>query len=238
MKKIIIFTIISIVTIFQSLDTHAIDYQMPISIFTNSILWMPFSQATGFYGSAKTPDFSSEHNDGDVIGATFDNGSYSFDGNDFITGSVNVTLPYSFSCWVKLDDLDYRCSLSMSTGNNAYYTSINYYGGNRFIARSYSSTGIKDATFTFGNIDEWVHIVGVFTSLSHRQIYVNGEAGTVNTSVIGTPGTGRYTIGVTADSTPVNYFDGNIDDPRIFDRALTSSEITYLYNSTTNQHGN
>ena len=76
----------------------------------------------------------------------------------------------------------------------------------------------------------WTHIVGVYSiSDGVLRIYVNGVAagttaggGTINSS------SQRTFIG--ADAWSGNYFNGTIDDVRIYNRALSASEVGRLYN--------
>lgn len=81
----------------------------------------------------------------------------------------------------------------------------------------------------------WYHVVGVYNSANSTvKIYINGsEAASTTTgtipSSIGDDG-GRIHIGA-EDSTGgvTGYYDGIIDEARIYNRILTSSEITQLY---------
>ncbi|MBP7050026.1 MAG: hypothetical protein KBE65_03335 [Phycisphaerae bacterium] len=78
-------------------------------------------------------------------------------------------------------------------------------------------------------LNEWVHVVAVVNN-SH-QYYINGApAGTfANGATVPTGGTAVLTIGQTGES---NYFLGKIDEPRIYDVALTADEVTALFQGT------
>lgn len=81
----------------------------------------------------------------------------------------------------------------------------------------------------------WYHIVGVYDSTNaSAKIYVNGlEAATTTTGTIPSSigdDTGRFHIGAEDSTTsPVNFYDGIIDEVRVYNRALSSSEVHKLY---------
>ena len=82
----------------------------------------------------------------------------------------------------------------------------------------------------------WYYVVGVYDSSSATvKIYINGlEASSTTTgtipSSIGDDG-GRFQIGAEdSTTTAANFYDGIIDEARIYNRALSSSEISQLYN--------
>jgi hypothetical protein len=84
-------------------------------------------------------------------------------------------------------------------------------------------------------LNEWSHIVVVYdknSAANNPQMYVNGVSTTVNEAqdpVGGTAGTdtGDLHIGNTFGATRT--YDGAIDDVRIYNRALSASEVMQLY---------
>lgn len=94
---------------------------------------------------------------------------------------------------------------------------------------SYNTAGTRytnDVTGIFTSADTWVHIVWVKNG-SEYDIYkdgvlvVDGDSAPANLYIGGTD----YNIGRVD-----NYIDGKLDDVRIYDRALTQSEVTNLAN--------
>ncbi len=75
-------------------------------------------------------------------------------------------------------------------------------------------------------LNEWVHVVAVVDGA--HVYYINGEpAGTVaNGATVPTGGTAVLTIGQTGES---NFFLGKIDEPRVYDVALTAGEVKALF---------
>ncbi|MFW5704347.1 MAG: LamG domain-containing protein, partial [Nanoarchaeota archaeon] len=77
----------------------------------------------------------------------------------------------------------------------------------------------------------WAHVVGVANG-TNLNVYVNGVESFKSTpayNTISDVGTDILTIGEEGDS-PNNYFEGSIDDVRVYDRALSLEQIKALYN--------
>ena len=75
---------------------------------------------------------------------------------------------------------------------------------------------------------EWFHFCGVWSQSSRQELYINGSqvaTVTANTSVIGS-GSHNVIIGGTTDGPRT--FHGGIQNVRIWDRALSSSEVALL----------
>lgn len=78
-------------------------------------------------------------------------------------------------------------------------------------------------------LNTWSHVVATFDG-SNMEIYINGAQDTATgTGGVPTPTTTPFYIG--AGPSAVNPFSGNIDDVRIYNRALSASEISLLYNN-------
>lgn len=82
----------------------------------------------------------------------------------------------------------------------------------------------------------WYHVAGVYNNLTQTaKIYVNGiEQSTTATGTIPSSigdDTSPFQIGAEdRNNTPKNFYDGIIDEARIYNRALFSSEVQQLYN--------
>jgi len=76
--------------------------------------------------------------------------------------------------------------------------------------------------------NQWYHLVGIYDG-AYVRIYVNGV---LETSVAYSEGIRISTIPIQIgkDQTSTDYFDGNIDDVRIYNRALSAAEVKYHYN--------
>jgi FlaG/FlaF family flagellin (archaellin) len=79
------------------------------------------------------------------------------------------------------------------------------------------------------NDGQWHHVVAVYSQSNSRTLYVDGmnresdNSGTQFNSAID-----RWTFGRWGDSTPSNYFNGSIDEVRIWNRTLNSTEVQQL----------
>jgi hypothetical protein len=119
-----------------------------------------------------------------------------------------------------------------TTGNRGYRMAIG--GGTLSVAISNDGTNQvqNNAGSIFTNI--WQQVAAVYTaSAGTVTFYVNGSlAGNVGgfpTSIFNN--SQHFQIGTNDDSTGANSFSGSIDDVRIYNRALSASEVQALYNA-------
>jgi hypothetical protein len=79
----------------------------------------------------------------------------------------------------------------------------------------------------------WTHLVGVYDAAAGRiKLYVNGVLNSDVACSCAWQATGPFTIGRAKwDGNPTDWWQGGIDDVRIFRGVLTQAQITYLYNN-------
>ncbi|TSC93171.1 MAG: LamG domain protein jellyroll fold domain protein [Candidatus Berkelbacteria bacterium Licking1014_7] len=104
--------------------------------------------------------------------------------------------------------------------------------------KQYFEVSINDENHAIGattlSTGTWYHLVGTWTSGDNVRVYLNGTldgtSATVKTGTI-TPNK-NFGIGFLqwSGANPANYHNGSINDVRIYNRALTQTEITQLYN--------
>jgi hypothetical protein len=200
--------------------------------------------------NANANDESGNGNNGTVSGATLTtgrkgdaNGAYSFDGsNDFISVADDPTLDLSsalsISVWIYpeggLVDGDSIVEKRETDGWGRYavWTRVTVapgvqFGGNDGIGPQTDPRVISSATI---GLDDWYHIVGTFDG-SKLRIYVDGvPAGEADQTESFTQSDQPLYIG--ADPLPPDnkFFQGRIDDLRLYNRALDQSEIDLLFN--------
>ena len=78
------------------------------------------------------------------------------------------------------------------------------------------------------SINTWYHLAGVFDDTNNTyKVYINGAEVLSDTGFTWTPqaGTGTLHLGSTGSS---QYFDGQLDDVRLYNRALSAAEIQAL----------
>ena len=190
-------------------------------------------------GSGSTAyDSSSYGNDGIINGdpvysTDSRNGDYSisFDGvNDYISiGNPLITSSsnnYSVSVWFKVG--------SQSTGNKELLAQWYGSSGNDFYigTRDYDNIRFSDywSSIDVGTwtTNEWHHIVGV-SSDAGAYLYFDGEL-KASRSVLSLIPSGNMYIG-RQGTCGCEYWDGLIDSPMVFDKALTIEEIQEIYNA-------
>lgn len=90
--------------------------------------------------------------------------------------------------------------------------------------------GEKSTTLSLGNqINRWTHVVIVQTEGGVVEFYINGTLETTSSSGSSVPANRGITIGSTY--TGVATFRGKIDEFGVWNRTLTSTEVTQLYNN-------
>ena len=141
--------------------------------------------------------------------------------------SLNAVTNMSVSLWIYLTETPTN-NIVYEFNNGYGLWFINNYGNQGKIgvqyANSNSSHKLSNSTIP---LNQWVHIVGIHGS-GTASLYVN------NVSQNG----GNMTDYLTCDQTTIGsrrtgeFFKGQIDQVRIFNKALSAGEVTTLYNET------
>lgn len=146
----------------------------------------------------------------------------------------------SLVVWFKLNTLTDRNIIfsGQSTTDNYIYTAlmVNYEGRPQFLFRTTTDGADKKAQGgKILNRNEWYQLVFTADTVGYH-MFINGEEVVMTGDNVGrwfsdlTTRTLKYRIGA-LDSVPLTgVFDGYLDDLRIYDRALTLSDVTELYN--------
>lgn len=175
-----------------------------------------------------------------------------FDGtNDYINLPNSSTLKSAdgtFAAWVKTstdNDID-LLGVSNSGGTTVFSIEL---GTNASAACTNEIISVMTGTNAGTNLcytsatrtelfdGNWHHIVVTVDSSTH--IYLDGVSKTVTTGVGADSGTftetstfNLFRIGnLNYNSSDVNHFNGNIDDARIYNRALSADEVSQLYSN-------
>ncbi|MDP3996220.1 MAG: LamG-like jellyroll fold domain-containing protein [bacterium] len=169
-------------------------------------------------------------------------GAVSFDGiNDYvkIVTAPTIAAPYSMSFWFYPTRLGSPNQGLLLYGPNVA-KAITYTSNNLIEIASYSTGTFRtfcNKTFTSADLNKWHHltiIINSTTDASQWKCYLNnsdiGVTNSNSTGTYGSPGNTNWKIGATNLSN--NYFNGKMDDVRIYNRALSASDVTELYNYT------
>ncbi|MBX2850369.1 MAG: hypothetical protein KTR15_01335, partial [Phycisphaeraceae bacterium] len=203
-----------------------------------------FDEASG----STATDSSSEGNDGTIIGATRvttsgapvpggAGGALSFDGVDDLVdldnpASMNFTGEITLAAWVKVGATDgYRNIIGHGLGLNPHGEVFLRIDDGRYEIGSWNG-GFNKASAAIpaedtANGGQWVHLAGVYDGAIWR-LYRNGMLIGVTQDAPGSVITQTdWSIGARGTGTS-RYFDGEIDDVRIYNRNLLEGDIVQL----------
>ena len=177
----------------------------------------------------------------------FGNRSRSFDGvDDYISIPDNPSLPtgaQTISAWVKTENSgDYADLVSQwDNAGEAGFVILKLQDNQiAFYITNTGSTSGNGSRFTQTgsgyriNVGSWYHVSCVFDPSNSMKIYINGILASTNSNNIHSSiydSGNDLLIGERADIANRNWH-GNIADVRIYDAALTATEISDLYNGT------
>jgi hypothetical protein len=150
---------------------------------------------------------------------------FNFDGvNDFMSTQTSITIPasntFSFSFWIRDNGLSSGATISI--GNNVFC----HRNGTAFNC-TVDGNSSGSATTPINFFDrKWHHVVYVVNG-NNQSIYKDGVAGTPATETVTSPsGTVRFGNRPASGS----FFLGVLDDIRVYNRVLSTTEIMELYN--------
>jgi hypothetical protein len=203
-----------------------------------------------------TPDTSGSGNDGIVTGAVWNQsgkmgGAYVFNkmkDNISISDSPSFTLTngYTITAWIypiRTSRGDYENIITQwgggGAGNAAWFVAVN--SNNKMSMANYNTTSGTSIFSDSGNAissGNWSHIAAVYTgggSGTNAHIYVNGKLSSSGT-LTSNPQNSNYDvlIGASAVMGTTLYFNGTIDEVRIYNRALYPEEILALATNSVN----
>jgi len=175
-----------------------------------------------------------------VYAAGMDGQAIDLDGlNDYVDTDVNATdlgidanLPKSVTAWVYTRSFNGGGIFDMGTNEN----------GRNFSLRTLDTTNVwraqrwgyptYDFDFEYDSLDKWVHLALVYGGAAagdESWAYADGNLVGSQIAAMDTDGAGRtFQIGVWSG----NYFDGLIDELRVYNRALSQAEAASLAGKT------
>ncbi|MCH7938800.1 MAG: fibronectin type III domain-containing protein [Candidatus Marinimicrobia bacterium] len=221
----------------------AVDSAGNESGYSNEVNAVPAGLVAYYPFNGNANDESGNGNDGTVYGAALAadrfgnaNSAYSFDGvDDYVDVGSSPTLnlpssPLTIIGWIKGNDITWTNNqvIFFSNENNGYGIAMMQTTGNLQFAKvgvdaSYSDMSILDT--------DWHQVAVAYSADDSVRFYFDGMPDVANPqyypTIFSTSQT--YLIGGRTFSGYQNYFDGRIDDIRIYNRALNATEIDSLY---------
>ncbi len=201
--------------------------------------------ATGTQTSAGTCSTSSTAWGNGATGKK--NASLNFDGtDDYVTmGNTNnqTTNDFSVSTWVKTTQtagsgsekfIITKRSADAST-NTGFEIFQNASQSIAYIMSDGSGARLRqDATGPAINDGNWHLIAVTFTRTGSGQIYIDGKravsgSGTISTQTGSITNSVNFLVGRDAGTTNPGYWNGQMDEPKFFNYALTSTQVKTLY---------
>ena len=228
---------------------------VPSYVPTNGLVgWWPFNgNANDESGNGNIGSVNGTTPTNDRFGNS--NSAYNFNGiNNFIevqnNQSLQLTSSMSFSLWYNFDSLNFDVTNNImqgrlidkvpnSTGQGYWSTLVKansptspFYCNNNNSSNASISFGITSGKTTCTSRNQWYNLLGTFNNGFYR-IFLNGNL--VDSNNVAGPNIPINNLSLYfgyAHNTndPRYYYRGKLDDIAIWNRALSLSEITQLYN--------
>ena len=206
-------------------------------------LIMPFDVNTSQRnGPTVAKDYSGNGNNGTISGATYvsgkSGGAYDFSSANIVVSDSASLEPSSISVevWAKWDSISDQWLIEKHNSSDP----IDYKHG--FVLRSDTPTnttlwmvgnGATYVSVTGGiTIGTWHHIVGTYNG-SLATLYVDGVEKANGTLAGGIDYTDVGDLYIGSSNANNRYFNGKMDEVRIYNRALTAEQVIANYNSGT-----
>lgn len=219
------------------------------------VLNTPFDSNVSSVSSGRVRDYSPYGNNCTLGGGNLNNapsyrkanciagGCYQFDGNDYIdcgNDPVSSDASVSFEAWV------YPMSTSLYNGyilsSGAQTNSVGYAliwnNGQFAFYRKTSTKSVSSGYFGSYGINQWYHLVGVYDDSSGTlDVYVNGNLYNSYSSSSGSY-SNTYPLLTIGKPNNVNsyYFQGIIDEVKVYDVPLTAEQVKKNYEAGLNHH--
>jgi len=196
----------------------------------NLIGYWKFDEGTG----TKTSDSSGKNHEGTLFNApTWTTGKFKwalgFDGlNDYIKcGAFDPPAQGTVMFWMKTNAVTGVRNRVLGS-DDAYEVSTNTSGNGYIVVNHLWVKGTQTLTgTTVLDFNEWYHVACTYAAGGTKAIYINGELDTSDSRPHNDPGTDVLSIGTRTGK--ADYFDGILDEVKIYNKVLTQEEVQAQY---------
>ncbi len=225
------------------------------SIITDGLVFAVDAANPSSYPGSGTiwKDQTVNQNNGTLTnGPTFDSGnggSIVFDGsNDYVDcgniDDIKNASQVSISIWTYIDDISFRILLGQNLISGTDQFQLYYWNANTlyiWIKSGNVGTVSYVNTSSIVNINQWYNFTLVFdgtlTNNDRAKLYLNG-----GNDIITNRGTMPTTFTNSSESFLIGrgyngYFDGRMSNTQIYNRALSTEEVTQNYNALKGRFG-
>ena len=166
---------------------------------------------------------------------------FAISSSQYLTATLtSLSEPFTLACWFNTsDNTNIHVLLGIQNISNGHRSNIyatgNVSGDPAQAATTVGGTAAISNSASAYSLNTWQHCAGVFTTNSSRLVYLDGVAGTTNTTAT-SPSYGTPTIGIGArhNGTVWGLFgDANTAECGIWNVALTADEIASLADGMT-----
>jgi hypothetical protein len=150
---------------------------------------------------------------------------------NYLTSSYNVTVPFSVAVWFNPTNVTNGSLLSTvnSTGITGYSVNLYIQGAGGGMSAAYNAVQNVGAYRSI-SVGTWYSAVITVNASNGLSLFVNGTQ--VGSTITQTPSINGLMIGNIQDGGGSYAYSGYLEDYRFYNRVLSGSEITSIYNGT------
>lgn len=215
-------------------------YTVEEDLVAGLVAWWKFDDATG----STAVDSSTTGADGTLDSPTWTtgqrDGALDFDGNDRVefgnAPSLSGNTAFTVSAWINLDSGTNTSGTiiqqrALNGFNGQYRLTTTAAGLLNFYLFGNSAEQFNFSGTTAVNDGQWHHVIATRDEVGNAQIYLDGELEASVTGTIQRDLSGSIDVGIGCDiRDSITYFNGKIDDVRIYSRQLGADERAKLRN--------
>jgi len=226
---------------------------LPVA-YSNLIAWYPFDSAE--YGGSNADDVTAiiggsgddTAYNGTVNGATYqstagatdinagaNSGAFEFDGSNDVIDDTGIpfdsTNPFSVTFWGSSQDSGGGSGNFVNTNDFTNGFRVIYFDGPGEIFFETENSGSRDTAKSAYTRGDFIHIAAVFDG-STNELFFNGSSVDTTSSIGSGSDPLAFEIGGNFNSPSAAPLTGKMDDVRIYDTALSASQIDQIYQNT------